>query len=386
MKIRVAMIQPVIPTYRVPLFNALAAAPELELSVQASPAVPGLPDSVAGLPEWGDVDHRCRVLAGGRLFWQCGLRLPKIFGPGDVLVFNGNPRFLSTAPLWLEANRRGAASLWWGHGWSPTSVAWRARLRYRLMRCATATLLYTDAEVDEVRATKRAPEHVLGLNNTIDISRSRQASLLWNKDRLDAFRRQSGLQDCKLALFCGRLRSQPSTEIDVAFRAVAQLRRSDPTWRLAVIGTGEDEPRLRRLEAELGLQGAILWLGPIYDEERLAPWFLSAEFLVYPGAIGLTLLHAFSYGLPVITHSSSRLHNPEIAALRDDQNGLLFERGNVTDLAAQMHAMCVDPARRERMSAEALHTVSTAFSFDGMVNRFASAIRLASRVSLEGGR
>ena len=40
-------------------------------------------------------------------------------------------------------------------------------------------------------------------------------------------------------------------------------------------------------------------LGSIYDEIELAPWFLTADAFVYPENIGLSILHAFGYGLPV---------------------------------------------------------------------------------------
>jgi glycosyltransferase involved in cell wall biosynthesis len=377
------MFQPVVPQYRVPLFNALAELPDIQLQIQASPKVPDAPNSVVGLPQWIDISHNCRSLLGGRLFWQCSLSIPADFGPGDVLVFNGSPRFVSTVPQFISASRRGVGTVWWGHGWSSTSVEWRARIRYALMRQATVTLLYTDAEVEDLRSRGPWAEPLVGLNNSMDMTPMREAARAWNSDRLEAFRRSSRIEGDRLLLFCGRLRSIPPTELDVAIRALVRLRERDKRWRLVVIGTGDEERRLRELARQLGLEGSLIWAGAQYEENALAPWFLSAECMVFPGAIGLGLLHAFSYGLPVVTHSDRKSHGPEIGALRHGTNGLLFERGNPESLAEVIETYSADPANRIRMSEAALSTALVDFSFAGMVERFANAIRLASKISAQ---
>jgi glycosyltransferase involved in cell wall biosynthesis len=378
MPIKVLIVQPVLPHYRVPLFAALAAIDDFSLTVAASPKFPGTPNSISGAPAWADLSHPCSSL-GQQIFWQHSLRLPADMGAGDVLVFNGNPRILSNLPLFLQARRRRIGTLWWGHGWSSSSVAWRARIRYRLMRQADAVLLYTDAEVCALRAMLpewRRP--LFALNNTIDTAPSVQAALKWPKDRLDRFRSGHDLSGARLLLFCGRLRSVPPTELEVALRAFAELYTEDSRWRMAIVGDGEERARLQRLGGTLGINAGLLWPGAIYDEQELAPWFLCADALVNPGAIGLSLLHAFSYGLPVVTHSDQRRHGPEIAALIDGRNGLLFARADARDLARQLRTLCLEPDTGSRMRAAARETIMTTFGFEAMVGRFAEAIRSAA--------
>ena len=62
---------------------------------------------------------------------------------------------------------------------------------------------------------------------------------------------------------------------------------------------------------------SIRWLGALYEQEVMAPWFLSAKVFVYPGYIGLSIMHAMGYGLPVITHDNMDNQSPEVAALRN---------------------------------------------------------------------
>ena len=164
----VYIVQPVIPHYRLGLFNALAGIDRFDVKVHASQNIPGAPSSVPDLPAWGDASHECLDLFGRRLFWQRGLTLPIDLGQGDVLILNGNPRFLSNIPLALCARRRRAGIIWWGHGWSSTSKPWRAAIRYRLMGVADVVLLYTEDEVRALSTEVVTNRTVLALNNTLD--------------------------------------------------------------------------------------------------------------------------------------------------------------------------------------------------------------------------
>jgi glycosyltransferase involved in cell wall biosynthesis len=152
-------------------------------------------------------------------------------------------------------------------------------------------------------------------------------------------------------------------------------------YQLVVIGDGPDRGRLVSLAAELGVADRVRWQGEIYEELDIAPWFLSATCFVYPGSIGLGLIHALAYGLPVITHASSECHNPEIAAMRHEHNGLMFAKGSAEDLARQVRRLVSDEGFRARMSEAARHTVRVDFSFERMVERFSKAIELSAELA-----
>ena len=124
-------------------------------------------------------------------------------------------------------------------------------------------------------------------------------------------------------LYVSRL--DPDNRLDLAIQAVHQLQAEFPTLQFVAIGKGDAErQRLEKLVAHLDLAHQVRFLGPIYDELELAPWFLTADLFCYPQNIGLSLLHAFGYGLPVITSDHVESQNPEIEALRHGENGMLY--------------------------------------------------------------
>jgi glycosyltransferase involved in cell wall biosynthesis len=253
------------------------------------------------------------------------------------------------------------------------------------MGLADVVAVYTDKEVGMVRDAGGVRNPVIAVNNTIDTVPVDQAIAAWKPDDLAAFRNAHGLSGKSLLLFCGRLRAKPSTDLAVLLRAVAALPRGVNEPVLAVIGSGEQEPELRALAAELGIAERVKWLGAIYAEEQLAPWFLTAKLFVYPGAIGLSILQSFAYGLPVVTHADILSHGPEIAALVDGYNGKLFARGDILSLSRTVEMLLQDVSLRRELATNARRTIETSFSLRSMVARFREAIVLTSTIAT-GGR
>jgi glycosyltransferase involved in cell wall biosynthesis len=89
-------------------------------------------------------------------------------------------------------------------------------------------------------------------------------------------------------------------------------------------------------------------------------------------------MQAFGYGLPVVTHNRRREHNPEIAALDENVNGLLFPRGDAAALADRVRTICTDELLRVRLAANALDTVTTQYTMANMVARFIAAVTSVS--------
>lgn len=105
-----------------------------------------------------------------------------------------------------------------------------------------------------------------------------------------------------VALIVGRMSSPERYKgHDAVLNAWPLLRKAVPDATLSIIGTGNDEPRLkRRVEAE-GLV-AIEFHGRLSDFERDAA-YRSSRLLFYPSmqeGFGLATIEALSFGLPVV--------------------------------------------------------------------------------------
>lgn len=373
--IRVQIVQPALPRYRVPLFNAIASRPGLALQIATSAREPDGVTSVQPLPEYVKSVHRTVSFLGGRLFWQRRLKLSSRLRRGDVLVINGNLRYLSNIPLWLTAAFRRVRVVWWGHLRSSTTSSVGFRIRLFLMRAADRCLVYTEREAKQLVSRGLDEGRLSYLNNTVDTRAIQAATESLGRADIEQFRERNSLHGRRVLAFVGRLRDDRPTEIEVAFEAINVLSEDSCRYTLVVIGDGPDRQRLERLAERTGVGSHVRFIGAVYDETQLALWLGCADVFVYPGTIGLSLLTALAYGLPVVTQNQISRHEPEIAALEHGENGLLFRRGDPHDLAAKVRAIYSD-LDRYRDAARA--TAYGRYSFERMVDRVSDCIERAA--------
>jgi glycosyltransferase involved in cell wall biosynthesis len=162
---------------------------------------------------------------------------------------------------------------------------------------------------------------------------------------------------------------------DLLLSAAARLVGAHPGLRVVIVGKGSIEGELRDLAASLGIAPRVQFVGELYDEMELAPYFLSASAFVFPEYMGLSVLHAFGYGLPVIASERAGCHGPEFAALRHGANGLTFRHGDADSLAEAIRTIIENPDLAKQMSAEALRTVNETYTLARMVDGFEAAAR-----------
>jgi glycosyltransferase involved in cell wall biosynthesis len=381
-KLNVAIYQPVIPKYRIPLFTMLHFHSGYNIKVFASMRCPGY--QVTAEKDFQFRFNPVQAYGFGRgIFWQSRLRIPNCFKNGDVIVLSGMPKFLNLYPLIMAAKVRRIGIVWWGHGYSVGSRGWSVAIRQRIMRLVDVILLYTEKEVVKYQQAGFSSDRLFATNNTIDTSVIQSAKNDWTPQKITNFKKSNGILNTKNLLFCSRL--EQKAELNIALTALSKLLTKDPKYRLFVVGDGKEKNRLVRKAQKLNIDYAVHWLGPIYNEFELAPWFLSSLLFVYPGSIGLSLLHAFAYHLPVITHDLDRLHGPEFAALKNDVNGLVFKHGDPSDLASKIRSLSINNTKRVCMQKNAQATMHGEFSFESMVKRFIEALNAASLISSTGG-
>lgn len=373
--LRCLIQQPALPAYRVPFFRELASRPGLDIHLMYA-STEGLPNADAD--GFSSEPRRLRTLPGS-FFWDWE-PVKRFRGGGwDVVCLTWNTRYASLFPTIDAVRRSGGGVVLWGHGYSKREAAWRQNLRIAAARRADAVVLYSEEGARRCIDAGVPRERVFVAPNALgqdEIQAARQG-LLTAPDRLRAFRDEHGLAPGPVVLFVSRLYAE--NRVDLLLHAAAALRGEFPHIRVVVVGKGPDEDRLRELAATLGLGGVVLFPGAVYGEASIAPWFLSADLFCYPANIGLSILHAMGYGLPVVTGDDIASHNPEIAALRDGRNGALFRHGSAESLAAVLGGLLRDPNRRAAMAEEARRTAAEEFSIRRMADGMERAFRAAAR-------
>lgn len=143
-------------------------------------------------------------------------------------------------------------------------------------------------------------------------------------------------------LFVGRLTKQKGVAA-LLHAAAAEASAS----RLTVVGSGPEEPELRRVSAELGLGDRVRWV-PAQPQAALADFYRRAAVVAMPSheeGLGLVAVEAALCETPVVGFASGGL--PDV--VQDGETGLLVPPGDSTALCAALAALLHDPNRVRAM-------------------------------------
>ena len=103
--------------------------------------------------------------------------------------------------------------------------------------------------------------------------------------------------DAPVAIFAGRL--LPLKGVSLAISTMARL----PSWRLVLLGSGPDEPRLRAISAKLGVANRVDFRGWQDRSEVLRAMREDADVFLFPSLHeegGWAVSEALAIGLPVV--------------------------------------------------------------------------------------
>lgn len=367
MKIRI--FQPIVPEYRVALFNGVGKRYGADVEIWASE---GEGEDRSYPLESMRFDYAHPFVKFGPIRWQRGLSLRGL-ARGDVVVICGDVHQLSSLWIAAQARGRGIRVVWWGHHKTATSRGWGVKIRLAVARLLCDVFLcYTRTGVAYLEAKGFRKGRVFATGNTIDQEPIKAAIAYVSSS---AFRERHSA--APYFLCCGVLREK--IRLDLALWALADERLR--SVNLVVIGDGPMKEKWQKLATELGLASRVQWIPGTRDQSALAPWFLGAKAFVYPGAVGLSILHSFSYALPVITHGNAEHQMPEFEVMEDGKTGYCFREGDVEDLIARCQALLSDERARGEMARHCQKLAFERYSMEQMVENFCAAVEGARGAS-----
>ncbi len=132
-----------------------------------------------------------------------------------------------------------------------------------------------------------------------------------------------GICEDSLVLFSGRISKRKN------FHLLLEIFQSDFAGSaevgFVVVGPGLPE----RYESVIGKYNNFHYLGPVYDVEKMNEIFHMSDLFCVPGSLGLGIVEAMYWGLPVLTLDA--LHGPEAMYLRNGHNGFILK--NIDEIA-----------------------------------------------------
>jgi len=150
--------------------------------------------------------------------------------------------------------------------------------------------------------------------------------------------------------YFGRIKKYKS--VDHLLHAFAIVLKELPQAKLAVIGEGDGKPEFQKIAHELHIDHATTFTGflPLDQKVRLLNQMQIVVNTSAKEGWGLTVTEANACGAPAVASDVPGLRD----AVIDGETGLLYEYGNIEQLAGKILLLLRDERLRTRLTAGAL--------------------------------
>ena len=274
--------------------------------------------------------HTLHNVFVGPFYWQCGaVRL--LFKPYDVYILDGEPYCLSAWVMLLLAKALGKETIAWTHGWYGRE-GWLKRIIKKVFyQLHDKLMVYSQYAIALMEREGIAKNKLFCIANSLDSDR--QKAIRDTLSDMDTYAQHfRNVNPC--VIYCGRI--QHSKKLDLLLQALKRLKDEGHLVNVIFVGKDVDGVGLTALAEDLGLEEQVWMYGPCYDDAVLGQLFHDAYVCVSPGNVGLTAVHALTFGCPIITHDNFPYQAPEFEAIVPGLTGDFFRQGDVNDLAAKI--------------------------------------------------
>ena len=363
--VRVGVQQRVLPSYRIPFFDALA-----EVCLQGLSVFAGKPGRSEAL-DVGPVTRKAQYTQGYNyhffkglfyLCWQSGLISWLQSWKPAVLIMEANMRYPNSYCALEWMHKHGHPVIGWGLG-SPYPVGklpgQRLNMRRWFVKRFDALITYSQRGAEEYTSLGFPANKIFVAPNAVA---PRPKKLPIKRPLFYRF-------DRPVVLFVGRL--QARKRVDELIRACGELPGEVRPF-LWVVGDGPERYALEKLAEEVFPE--TKFYGAIHGRE-LEELFKKADLFVLPGTGGLAVQQAMSFALPVIVGEADGTRGD----LLREENGWAVSSGDITALANVVQEALGNISGLRTKGLASYRIVKREINLENMVAVFMRAILSALR-------
>ena len=371
----VVVVYKTLPHYRVDFYEGLRA--QLAVDGIRFRLIVGQPDpemaarnDTASLAWVETARNRYFRLGSRSIIWQPCLMALRT---ADLVIVEQASKLLVNYLLLVWRRLGGPKVAWWGHGLnldadaaSPVGEA----IKRRFVRSPDWWFCYTEGTKRLVCKLGVDGGQTTVVQNAIDVSglRTMRAGLT-DADRAQT-RQRLGIQGDHVAVALGSI--YPTKRPEFLLSVADELRQALPDFHLIVIGDG---PRRAYFDAASETRSWLHVVG-MQRGADLVRFAALGKVVLNPGLVGLAVLDAFAFEMPMVT-CSLPYHSPEIEYLEDGINGLILAR----DASAEEFALAVTGILSDTMALGRLQAgcrqSAIHYTISAMTANFASGIASA---------
>lgn len=319
--IKVILIEPVLPHYRKDVFRILSESNVFDFKFVAGKAYQGIKGII---PEQSSVfNHSSFRCFGHRFFYLKGASgYIKSLKPDIIICTGVDFHLIHTLIIYFfHGFIKRKKFYWWSHATKGNQGRLGFFIRKIIYRNSTGVMAYNSEGRKNLLKMGISENKIQVVSNSIN-----------NEDygylNHDLFQKKANSRFT--ILYSGRVTE--AKKVDLLIKALGIIKsKSRFDFICYIVGDG-DLDSLKNLAKECNVFENIVFTGEKYGKDN-HQYFLESDVFVYPGGIGLSILHAMSFGLPVITTDDLTSQFPEFELLLPGINGDVYKDNSVEDLA-----------------------------------------------------
>lgn len=261
-----------------------------------------------------------------KLLWQENLIKTIFTNNYTDVIFLGNVYFISTWFAAIVCRLKGIKVHMWTHGLIKNEKFLKWLIRRSFYSLSDNLLLYGKNALNVLKDKGFSKSKTYVIYNSLDYDLQKKHFELLISDRDKLKNRVGFSNENHIILFTGRITN--NRNLDSLIYLLKKIYTNDKKIRLLIIGDGPYMNSLISLSEELKVRHLINFYGACYDEDILSSLIMASDVLYFPGDIGLSAVHALSYGTPIVTHNNFEAHKPEFEAIIDGTNGSFVDISN----------------------------------------------------------
>ena len=240
--------------------------------------------------------------------------------PYDSYIFLGDCYSFSTWISLIYLKLKNNKTIIWSHGAYGNENIFKKYFYKTFLNLADGILVYENHAQKILINEFKLKSEVCVVYNSLDYTAQ-------NKIKLNL---STTPKICNSKYFCFIGGIQQRKKIEILLDSFIYLKNNNmlSNYKIFIIGDGVD------LNEYINkyINEDIIFTGAIYDEKIIANYLYNAEAMISPGHVGLNVIHSFTYGTPVITHSNKYKHAPEFEAITN-KTGSFFKEDSCLDLS-----------------------------------------------------
>jgi hypothetical protein len=354
----VAIVQPLVPSYRKPFFEGLREKVSFDLYVYYDEKFLKKNNfSPAGLP----IQYLGKWRLGKAIFLNVFPLLKKQY---KIIVLCAEMKLITNWLVLIFGRFFDKKVILWGHGFNACKyfketekIPLVKKVMYHL---ADGAWFYTGNE-EKIWQNEIFNLKSVALNNTVEVSLSNKS---FSDSEIKKIKDGHKIKNKFNFIFCARFNNK-NRHIELLNQIINKVDKNK--FGFIIIGDGKYKSDLIKSEN-------VYDFGSIYDSETKSELFSLADVYFQPAWCGLSIVEAMAYGKPIFTFKRSEeiLQCVEYGYIEHGVNGIIFK--NINEMIVYLSNFSLDDI--QRLSRNAKRFYREKLSMNSMISNAVEGIEL----------